>query len=336
MYSLNGNKKYTQTISVNMLPSYLHMADEATLYMSQYDVGLYDYRIKLYEKNSPYDISHFSDEEKSEENTDSNNTDNTNTEENGGNNESGEDNSGENTEDNSGENSENTEENSENTEIPGNNENTESSEDNNESGNTNPTETTEENNSSTDSTDTTNSTDTSNTTDENNQESENGSGNEPSEESGEQSGDESGNGSEENPEESPKEDSEDKVTTPIYVFIQGYKPDGKIFRYKCDYSGCYVYLPNQEQITNVDGVVKCEIVIIKEKMRKTSEVFFIHVEKSLIQDAYKVSKDEVVKLPNDEEAEYNEPSNSEDTGEIADNSGGTEDSGDTPGETSGN
>lgn len=187
---------YTQSINVNMLPGYMQLADIPSLYVSQYDMGLYKYKINLYEKNSPYDIDHWLNPEPPE-------TDEIITGE-------GEPNG------------------------------------------------------------------------------------DPSDDGGESSGDDipSGEGD---------ESDEDEKTSAVYV--QGIKSDGKIFRYECEYKGNTVTLPEKEQITNVAGRVKCEIVIVNNESRKTSAVFYIEVEASLIQDAYKVSEDDVEKLVNEKEAE---------------------------------
>ena len=294
MYSLNASKKNTQSIRINMLPSYLHLAEEATLYMSQYDKGLYNYRIYLYEKNSPYNIESL--EDKTKDATD-NLTPTDTTDEIGDN--SGNDNGG--TSDNST--------------------------DNTEGVNTSDTTTDENSGNTTDEIivgDGEDNTDIDDNTSDNT--------------------DSSTDGNTDNIEDNTTDDSEatdsdtpEPVASTVKVYIQGVKPDNKVFRYEADYAGNVVFLPLRDQITNVPGVVRCEIIIIKDDMRKTSEIFYINVEKSLIQDAYKVSKNEVVKLANEDEAEYVEPEDNTNTGEITpggDETGETtNETGDTNGET---
>ena len=209
---------YIQSINVNMLPGYMQLADIPSLYVSQYDMGLYKYKLNLYEKNSPYDIDHWFNPEIPE-------TDDT-------------------------------------VVGSGDIEEPEPSDDTSD-----PTEPTGDNT--------------------------------PSEEGNDDS-------------------SEDEKTYAVY--IQGIKPDGKIFRYECEYEGNSVMLPEKEQITNIAGRVKCEIILIKDELRKTSSIFYIEVEASLIQDAYKVSQDDVEKFCNEKEAEPSEdPEVTPDNGDDNDN-----------------
>lgn len=251
MYSILASKKNAQTIRVNMLPSYLHLSDEPTFNMSQYDIGLYNYQIQLFEKNRPYYLSDLEDKEETDEGEDTP-TDET-TDEAGGD-----------TDNETGNESDETNENNNdsNETITGDGENTET----------------------TDNTD-------GNETDDTNE------------------NQEEGNSSDETPE-----------TYSVRVYVQGIKPDNKVFRYEAGYYGNIVYLPEKEQITNVPGIVKCEVIVIKDNLRKTSELFYINVQKALIQDAYKVSKNEVVKLANEEEAEYIEPEEQQDVNEGEDES----------------